>query len=283
MTLLLDEQTNEKGRSSFFINLIHSSLLPRSERDHLSDTRSFNYHLCRSILSPTTTMNFNFAMPSAAAAESSNNNNNNTNSSSDAGFDYRSLLPASHRARVNSHGDVPDDSNNTSTDDSDGCCFQLNFRERMLGFGTCVVAGYMLSFGSFWRILDLIRGHPLPLVLHTTVGNLLTWVGTIFLVGPKTQWKRLWEPSRADATKAYGISVLAIFAMIAISPPMEGLILFLLLIVQQGAMAWYCLSYIPFGQDTVWNYAGRFLNLPQLTSNTGNAASGGGEYMPAPV
>ena len=230
-------------------------------------------------------MNFNFAMPSAAAAESSNNNNNNTNSSSDAGFDYRSLLPASHRARVNSHGDVPDDTNtNTNlTDDSDGCCFQLNFRERMLGFGTCVVAGYMLSFGSFWRILDLIRGHPLPLVLHTTVGNLLTWVGTIFLVGPKTQWKRLWEPSRADATKAYGISVLAIFAMIAISPPMEGLILFLLLIVQQGAMAWYCLSYIPFGQDTVRNYAGRFLNLPQLTSNTGNAASGGGEYMPAPV
>ena len=229
-------------------------------------------------------MNFNFAMPSAAAAEPSNNNNN-TNSSSDAGFDYRSLLPASHRARVNSHGDVPDDSNTNTNliDDSDGCCFQLNFRERMLGFGTCVVAGYMLSFGSFWRILDLIRGHPLPLVLHTTVGNLLTWVGTIFLVGPKTQWKRLWEPSRADATKAYGISVLAIFAMIAISPPMEGLILFLLLIVQQGAMAWYCLSYIPFGQDTVRNYAGRFLNLPQLTSNTGNAASGGGEYMPAPV
>eukprot|EP00527_Entomoneis_sp_CCMP2396_P005891 CAMPEP_0198155474 /NCGR_PEP_ID=MMETSP1443-20131203/69154_1 /TAXON_ID=186043 /ORGANISM="Entomoneis sp., Strain CCMP2396" /LENGTH=244 /DNA_ID=CAMNT_0043822225 /DNA_START=256 /DNA_END=990 /DNA_ORIENTATION=+ len=201
----------------------------------------------------------------------------------------RSLIPTTYRARVNSSdvetGDEEESSSSSSwlaDIEQSSWCVDLSFRERMLGFGTCVIAGYMLSFGSFWRIRDLIVGDPYPLVLHTTVGNLLTWAGSFFLVGPTAQWKRLWDDNRVAATKAYLASITLIFAIILIHPPgPEALYLFLLLIVQQLAMAWYCLSYIPFGQETVKSYVGRFLAF------TGGESAGGANdlhlsYMPAP-
>eukprot|EP00523_Entomoneis_sp_CCMP467_P021693 CAMPEP_0168848402 /NCGR_PEP_ID=MMETSP0727-20121128/10826_1 /TAXON_ID=265536 /ORGANISM="Amphiprora sp., Strain CCMP467" /LENGTH=226 /DNA_ID=CAMNT_0008902259 /DNA_START=204 /DNA_END=884 /DNA_ORIENTATION=- len=222
---------------------------------------------------------------------------NNANNNNDSLFDYRSLLPQTYRARVNSAGSVEHSNNTDSTTTPDyaedswleSCCVDLSFKERMLGFGTCVIAGYMLSFGSFWRIRDLVLGDPYPLVIHTTVGNLLSFAGSFFLVGPKAQWNRMWDDSRNMATKVYLSSLALIFAIVLVHPPgPEGLYLFLLLIVQYGAMTWYCLSYIPFGQETVKNYLGKI--LPDLPSWGSSSAAGGGDndlhlgaYAPAPV
>ena len=36
----------------------------------------------------------------------------------------------------------------------------LTWSERLIGCGTCMVAGYILSFGSFFRIKELILGNP---------------------------------------------------------------------------------------------------------------------------
>uniref|UniRef100_A0A7S2VC27 Vesicle transport protein n=1 Tax=Entomoneis paludosa TaxID=265537 RepID=A0A7S2VC27_9STRA len=209
------------------------------------------------------------------------------NSTSDS-FDYRSLLPQGYRARVNSSdASSPDEPAPGGGEDSwlESSCADLSFRERMLGFGTCMIAGYMLSFGSFWRIRDLIMGDPYPLVLHTTVGNILSFAGSFFLVGPKAQWNRLWDEKRKMASQVYLTSLALIFAIIFIHPPgPEGLYLFLLLIVQYGALTWYCLSYIPFGQETVKSYVGRFMTFP----STGGGSGGGSNdldlsYTPAPV
>jgi hypothetical protein len=36
----------------------------------------------------------------------------------------------------------------------------LTWTERLIGCGTCMAAGYILSFGSFFRIKELILGNP---------------------------------------------------------------------------------------------------------------------------
>ena len=36
----------------------------------------------------------------------------------------------------------------------------LTWTERLIGCGACVVAGYLLSFGAFFRIKELIVGNP---------------------------------------------------------------------------------------------------------------------------
>lgn len=170
-------------------------------------------------------------------------------------------------------------SNESEADEEEWCCADLTFRERLLGFGTCVLSGYMLSFGSFWRIRDLLLGNPYPLVLHTALGNILSWIGSFFLVGPRTQWKRLWHPKRKLATQMYLGSLLLMLLVVLFHPiGPEGLYLFLLILVQNGAMTWYCLSYIPFAQDLIQRYAYRIVDSG-VNDHELNLTS----YMPAPV
>ena len=76
-------------------------------------------------------------------------------------FDYRSLLPTT--------AGPPSAVDNDDVDDSSSLCYEMSLRERLLGCGTCMVAGYMLSMGSFWRITDLVVRHdPFPFVIHAT-------------------------------------------------------------------------------------------------------------------
>ena len=80
-------------------------------------------------------------------------------------FDYRSLLPTT----TSSSGPPSAVDDNTDVDESSSLCYEMSLRERLLGCGTCMVAGYMLSMGSFWRITDLVVRHdPFPFVLHAT-------------------------------------------------------------------------------------------------------------------
>lgn len=195
-----------------------------------------------------------------------------------SGFDYRRWLPAafqqgplgpadgSNRAAYsllqdgdNNHASQNVDSSSSSSDSEESssswCCDELSFRERLLGFGTCLVAGYMLSFGSFFRIGALVMGNPRPLVWHAAMGNLLAWAGSFFLVGPRTQWKRLWDAKRKLATQVYLLTLILLVAIVYLHPwGPEGLYLLVILLAQNIAMTWYCLSYIPYAQETVAGY-----------------------------
>ena len=211
------------------------------------------------------------------------------------GFDYRSLLPARLQQSGNHNnepsyflipgsGSATDDNggNNNNNDNDDSCgCKGLSFRERMLGFGTCLIAGYMLSFGSFFRISALVMGNPRPLVIHAAMGNLLAWIGSFFLVGPKTQWKRVWEEKRKRATQVYLISLLLMVTILVFQPwGPNGLYLFVLIVIQNAAMTWYCLSYIPFAQETVAGWISRWCMYNNISSIPNDLDL---SYMPAPV
>jgi Got1/Sft2-like family len=186
-------------------------------------------------------------------------------------FDYRSLLPT--RNNGIEHESVPSGGGGGSDNAGDilGCCPEwctnliptLSWRERCIGCGTCMVAGYLLSMGSFWRIADLLSGHPLPFVVNATVGNWIALAGSFFLSGPAAQWRKMWHEKRRGTTLVY-LTSLVVTLLVALVPfpsrPAKGLLLLVLMLVQYGSITWYCLSYIPFAQDAVLAFVQRYRN-----------------------
>ena len=59
----------------------------------------------------------------------------------------------------------------------------LSWQERLGGCLACMVLGYILSLGSFFRMKDLLAGHPTSFVIYTTVGNIISLSGSCFLSG----------------------------------------------------------------------------------------------------
>ena len=128
----------------------------------------------------------------------------------------------------------------------------LALRERLLGCGTLMLCGYMLSFGSFMRMKVLIMGNPVPLVVNVTVGNTIALCGTCFLSGPQSQAQQMFHKSRKLASVFY-LGSLAVTMILLLLPHFlfRGLLLFLLMIGQYVAITWYCLSYIPFARKFI--------------------------------
>ena len=131
--------------------------------------------------------------------------NNGGSSFFESSFDYRSLLPnRGPPSALDGDNDEGGGTSSSTDEESQSLCYEMSLRERLLGCGTCMIAGYLLSMGSFWRLTDLVVRHdPFPFVLHATVGNCLALAGSFFLMGPKAQWKRMWKDDRKVATILY--------------------------------------------------------------------------------
>lgn len=195
----------------------------------------------------------------------------------DTSFDYRSLLPGGNNnnnsqqqqqqssffnnANSGSSDDLESGVSNSSYNDyCGGWLPEMTWKERILGCTTCMIAGYLLSLGSFFRIKDLLFGNPNPLVINATIGNIIALLGSCFLSGPTNQYNRMWSTKRRYATIMYlGSLVLTlIVASIPFRGP-KGLLLLFLLLSQYISITWYCLSYIPMAQEIVSGYFKRSL------------------------
>ena len=96
-----------------------------------------------------------------------------SSSFADSTFDYRSLLPT---RSVESSEQI---SQQQESDENEVCCGylpDLTWRERLIGCVTCMLAGYILSMGSFWRFRNLLKGDPF--VLNATIGNIISLSGS---------------------------------------------------------------------------------------------------------
>ena len=58
-----------------------------------------------------------------------------------------------------------EDSNANTMDELAEFCPQLTYQQRMIGFGTCFVLGYFITFASFRFFRELIDGNPVPFVI----------------------------------------------------------------------------------------------------------------------
>ena len=178
-------------------------------------------------------------------------------------FDYRSLLPTTTSAR----GSNSESSLSENENDGGECCGyelpNLTLRERIIGCVTCMVGGYILSLGSLLRIFDLLfHNNPYPMVVNTTVGNIITLLGACFFSGPQQQLKKMFYAKRKTATIMY-LSSLVGTIFILILPGKEGffkgMILLLCLVFQYISVTWYCLSYIPYAHETIRAFVSQYI------------------------
>jgi hypothetical protein len=58
-----------------------------------------------------------------------------------------------------------DSNNNNTLEELSELCPQLTYQQRLIGFGTCFVLGYFITFMSFNYFMELIGGNPVPFVV----------------------------------------------------------------------------------------------------------------------
>ncbi|PRP87253.1 hypothetical protein PROFUN_01515 [Planoprotostelium fungivorum] len=138
---------------------------------------------------------------------------------------------------------------------------------RLLCFGVLFSIGLLFCFLSTWMILS-----PRTFAKFYTLGTLCILFryycisthqfmsfSTFFLVSPKAQLKRLFDPSRFVAAMAYLVSMLATL-WAALIKQSTGLTL-ILVIVQFCSALWYGASYIPFAQSCLRSSASTVLPI----------------------
>ncbi|CAM9196879.1 unnamed protein product [Discosporangium mesarthrocarpum] len=135
-------------------------------------------------------------------------------------------------------------------------CPTMTWKQRIIGFAFCLTIGFILTFGSVFRILQLLTGNPIPFVVFYSLGNAVSICSSFFLSGPWSQVKKMFAPTRVAATVVY-LSTLGLTLTVASLPvvPLRGVFLLVLVVVQFIAMVWYSLSYIPYARQwfaTCW-------------------------------
>ena len=125
-------------------------------------------------------------------------------------------------------------------------CPSLTLEERIYGFLSCYAIGCALSFSAFMSMHALMNGNPTPFAIRYTVGNLLGLFSTAFLVGPREQYRKMMAPVRVGATTIYLGTIATTLGFALLREPTLTLASMLLQLI---ALAWYCLSYVPFGRQ----------------------------------
>lgn len=150
---------------------------------------------------------------------------------------------------------VPEENNTSMRDEMAEMCPQLTYQQRMAGFGVCFSLGWLISILSFNFFEDLILGNPVPFVIIYTLGNVISLCSSMFLCGPKRQFKRMFDDKRKITTIVY-LSTLILAIIVCFIPfnnTVKLSILVILLVAQFLSSFWYTMSYIPFARKTIIN------------------------------
>lgn len=135
----------------------------------------------------------------------------------------------------------------------DDLCPALTFPERIVGCLGCMIFGYALSFGAFFRFTKLLEGNVAPFIVIWTLGNVISLCGSCFLFGPKSQCDQMFHDTRRIAAFVYLASMLLTILLAAFfhESHVGTFFLLVMMIVQLLAVAWYNLSYVPFARRWV--------------------------------
>lgn len=135
--------------------------------------------------------------------------------------------------------------------ENDSLCPTVSWSIRLKGFIGCIVFGILVSllgWISLWLNDDLIM-----FLVLSTIGNLTSLCSSFFLTGPMKQLGKMFEKKRIVATIVmFTFIVLTIVAAIILPGPLGVLVVLILYIGQWIAMAWYCISYIPYARSVMF-------------------------------
>lgn len=134
-------------------------------------------------------------------------------------------------------------------------CPSLTYQQRIGGCMVCMTIGFLISFGSLFRIVQLLTGNPTPFAIMYTIGNVISICSTCFLYGPYSQAKKMFATTRIVSTCLY-LFFMGLTLFLAFFPgniPGRIFLLVFAILFQFMALVWYTLSFIPFARDLVKN------------------------------
>ena len=128
---------------------------------------------------------------------------------------------------------------------------QLTYQQRIIGFCACCGFGYLLSFMG---TMMLAVGGPDAETIRNfatlyIVGNFIAIAATLFLLGPRSQCKKMFDKTRRFSTIFWLLTLIVTFA-VAVAGVNVGVVV-MLIFVQIGASIWYSASYIPYGRRMI--------------------------------
>merc|ERR1712035_238961 len=130
-------------------------------------------------------------------------------------------------------------------------CPSMGFKDRMIAFGVCTGVGIMFSIGG---TINLFFMNYAGFAALYSLGTIISLLGTGFLRGPVKQIKALTDPKRAIAVAVLFISIILTLVIALndnIANPGKGILCIIFVAMQFLAYVWYCLSYIPYGRETI--------------------------------
>jgi hypothetical protein len=98
-----------------------------------------------------------------------------------------------------------------------------------------------------------MKGNVVKFSIFYTIGTILSLVSSLFLWGPASQCKAMFDKSRMWSTVIVLICILGVITccivkILGYGGDWIGFIIFFLVIVQFCAYFWYTLSFIPLGR-----------------------------------
>jgi len=138
----------------------------------------------------------------------------------------------------------------SAMDDFNQQC-KLSYTTRIYGFGIFFAIGGVLTIISAFMVPGIINGHPERFALPYALGAICSLMSTMFLMGPWSQIKSMFEKKRVIATTVYLLSIVFTLVM-ALVVKMVGLVL-LAIVIQMLALFWYSISYIPYARTAICN------------------------------
>jgi len=130
-------------------------------------------------------------------------------------------------------------------DDEESCFPKLTYSQRITGFIICLGVGFFLEIFAFIALIGLFKGKPGPFAIFYSLGNVAALLSTCFLVGFIRQFKNMTAKKRYLASAAYlGCIIMTLISALVLKNPVLTIVFLLLQFV---ALAWYVLTYIPFG------------------------------------
>ncbi|CAM6001536.1 unnamed protein product [Sphagnum balticum] len=124
----------------------------------------------------------------------------------------------------------------------------MSWEMRIKGFLACFILGFILSIiGGIFLAIPSSRG-ILLFVLFYTIGNIVSLISTMFLMGPFRQLKKMFAKTRIIAT----LLVFLFMILTILSGVWHKVALAIICCICQFlAFTWYSLSYIPYARKMV--------------------------------
>ncbi|OMJ67343.1 hypothetical protein SteCoe_35518 [Stentor coeruleus] len=139
------------------------------------------------------------------------------------------------------------DSRTLNDENDESCLPALSFKERVIAFLTCFGLSLLINIVSFGAMIGLLTGNPIRYALSFTLGNILSLVGTGFLLGFKRQMKSAFDEKRRFTTIIFFTAMaLTLISVFFFNIP---LLILLFVVIQICSYVWYMASYFPWGRE----------------------------------